>query len=49
MDKLKRLLFASFLFTALLTFTGFDGRPVLTHVKRVNASEVTSVESEKNR
>ena len=41
MDKLKRLLFASFLFTALLTFTGFDGRPVLTHVKRVNASEVT--------
>jgi HEAT repeat protein len=40
MNKLEKLFFVSFLSTALLALTGFDGRPALTHVKRVNANEL---------
>src|SRR5437762_1938064 len=41
MNKLEKLFFVSLLSTALLVFTGFDGRPALTHIKRVNANEVS--------
>jgi HEAT repeat protein len=41
MNTLEKLFFVSLLFSGLLAFTGFDGRPVLTHVKRVTASEVS--------
>ena len=41
MNKFQKLFFVSLLSTAILAFTGFDGRQVLTHVKRVNATELS--------
>jgi len=41
MTKLEKLFCVSLLSTALFALTGFDGRSVLTHARRVSASEVT--------
>ena len=41
MNKLEKLFFVSLLSTVMLAFAGFDGRQALTHVKRMDATEVS--------
>jgi HEAT repeat protein len=40
MNKLEKLFFVLLLSTALIAFTGFDGRQVLTHARGVSTSEL---------
>jgi HEAT repeat protein len=41
MNKQEKLFLVSLLSTVLFALTGFDGRSVLTHARRVSANEVT--------